>query len=499
MARKCIERCPECRFKDDDSILPVADDIPYDAEVLYILEQPGRFESNIGRPLVGPAGKEADGLYFPLAGVSRYEVGVANTVKCKYADSGEAPPASVISSCSEFHLRRTIEQMNPRVIVLCGGVANSLLSLNIDMVHGTGRRAKLWDWEGPVFSLYHFALGLHKSSAMQALIDDCKALRGFLRGEPGLPVDKYPNPSYYRLRTPDDVSDILSGYEKEEPLALDTESSKSWDGYRSTIRYTPWCATFCISPGEAFMVKVSDKLAMTRLGMFIQTYRTLVFHNLAYDWDILHRIGIDSPWERCYDTMALSFHDARLPKGLKALSYRLLGATMRNFDDVVTPYGKKAALEYFGRVSGIDDWPKPVQEPTGGTTTKKCKACKGSGIVGVGRGKLRKYSECNDCGSTGQVTEVKMSRKQSIKQKVDRLLLDCGKNPDIDLWERWCNWESTQLKPVIARLGPPPLASVDLVPEQEILAYAGSDAESTRRIFPILRHRLMELRRSFRR
>lgn len=494
---KCTTRCPECRFTDNDGIWPVAGEGPPDAQVLFVNEQPGFQENNMHRPMVGKTGDELNGLYLPISGLSRSEVWIDNAVKCKYADSGEVPPPEVVKSCSEWHLKRTIQKVNPEFIVLSGGVSNSLIGLDIDTYHGTGRTTSLLGWTGKVFSTYHPALGIHLPTKMQSLLEDFEKLKLFLRGKLPPLIDAYPNPNYYRLETAEQVDEVMSWADDDVPLAIDTESRKTWNGYRSSIRYIPWSIQFCFNAGDAYLIKAEDRGAVERFAYWAKRkFRKYLMHNAPHDMRELGKLGVHLDWDLVLDTMGASYILANTPKGLKPLSLQLLGIVMRNFDDVTLPYGMQAAMEYFDRASMME-WPDPVQEPTGEMETKRCPDCKGTSVLSVGRGKLRNLYECG-CGD-GYITQPKMTRKQGVKQKISRLIGDYLKSPAaMDPWRRWDAWaEDRQIDVLVERLGPLPLPSVELVPEDEIMSYAGSDPHSTFRIYPVLLQRMLDLRKNY--
>lgn len=490
---RCLResRCDAC---PDHSKKIVVGEGPIESSILFCGEAPGKMEANIGRPFIGKTGMEFDNTYLPLAGVTRSDVFVSNMVCCHWADSSDPPPDWLIKSCSSFHLKAELEALNPKYVVLMGGIPNSLIGLNVDMVHGTGRTAEIFGKEYRVFSSYHPALGLHQSSKMQNLLDDFKALRLFLKDRLPDLENEIPNPSFFLVDRPDQIDDALDGLERDVHMAIDTESRKTWKGYTSTIRYIPWSIQFSVSPYEAFIIMVNDAEIVQRFASRARKFRKIVMHNAPHDMDILRNVGCELDWDHVEDTMSMAYIDARLPKGLKALSYRLLGSTMRNFDDVVTPYGIKAAMEYFEQASMME-WIKPKGVATGEYSEKKCPDCKGAGVFGVGRGKMRQMYEC-PC-KTGYVTMPKLSRKQGIGQKISRLMGDYMRTGSINPWERWEGWDSA-VEELMAKLGPLPLASVELVPQNEFLDYAGSDAVSTWRVYPKMRARHVELRKGYR-
>lgn len=494
--RSPLDPCDKCFAIGNPSIRRVPGEGPKDAEVMFVGEGPGKFENNTLRPFVGSTGRELDSTYMPLAGLSRAECFVTNAFRCKFADSGDAPKQDVVDSCADKHLRKEIGIVKPKFIVLMGGISNSLLRLpqGVETIHGTGREACLYGHNFRAFSTFHPALGMHQTSAMTALLNDFRRLRLFIAGDLDVVSDEFPSPGYYRISDPEVLDQVLEGQWDLTHLAIDTESRKTWKGFRPTIKYIPWSIQFAIGPTDGYFIKITDEDVAHRFGKHAKRFRKVVFHNAQHDMGILHECGIDLDWKRVEDTMMLAYHDARLPKGLKALSYQLAGIQMRNFDDVVTPYGRRAAMEYFERASFME-WKTPEQEPTGEMETKKCPDCKGTTVLSVGRGKLKKVYECG-CDS-GYVTVSKMTRKQGMGAKISRLITDYLKNPEaMDCQARWENWGSGVLE-LIEKLGPLPLPSVEMVPESEIMIYSCSDSVSTWRIYNILKTRLRDLRRSF--
>lgn len=225
--------------------------------------------------------------------------------------------------------------------------------------------------------------------------------------------------------------------------------------------------------------------------------------------------------------MAQSYVLANLAKGLKPLAYQLLSSSARSFDDVVRPYGIRAVMEYIADAA-MREWPAPEQEETGEFVTKVCPNCDGKTAIKTitqspcvcgngsveyetkkGNTKVKKCPMCKgkavintatyqDCTCDGgYVTVPKMTRKQGLGQKLNRLITDYinnGMSDDFDPWERLNGWDLA-IQPMIDEMGPPPLDSVDLVPVDELLDYAASDAHNCLRIEPIMSARMVDLRR----
>jgi len=83
-----------------------------------------------------------------------------------------------------------------------------------------------------------------------------------------------------------------------------------------------------------------------------------------------------------------------------------------------------------------------------------------------------------------------------MNEKLSRLIMDLGKGK-VKIWERWAGWELDVL-PLIAKIGPIPIPSIDQVPKSIVTKYAAGDAIKTWRVYHKLRERLVKIRRSVR-
>lgn len=105
---------------------------PADASIVFVGEQPGDQEDQIGRPFVGPAGKLFDRA-LSQAGFDRTEVYVTNAVKhFKFTQRGKRrlhkrPNTGEIRVCRRWLLSE-IETLEPRVIVALGATAAQSLA-----------------------------------------------------------------------------------------------------------------------------------------------------------------------------------------------------------------------------------------------------------------------------------------------------------------------------------------------------------------------------------
>jgi DNA polymerase len=97
------------------------------AKLMLIGEAPGREEDEKGKPFVGRAGRLLTQVLSD-AGLTREEVFITSVIKCR-PPNNRRPKKKEIRACLPY-LRRQIMAINPRVILLLGGVAaESLLGI----------------------------------------------------------------------------------------------------------------------------------------------------------------------------------------------------------------------------------------------------------------------------------------------------------------------------------------------------------------------------------
>lgn len=103
----------------------VPGDGPATAQVMLIGEAPGRDEDRSGYPFVGAAGRFLEQV-LAGTGVARSDVFITNTVKCR-PPQNRPPRKQEIDICTALYLKAQIELVNPRLIMLLGGVAAKTL------------------------------------------------------------------------------------------------------------------------------------------------------------------------------------------------------------------------------------------------------------------------------------------------------------------------------------------------------------------------------------
>lgn len=117
---RSIRRCRRCRLWESRTHAVPGEANPY-AEIMFIGEAPGREEDRTGRPFQGMAGREFDEL-LGVAGLRREDVFVTGVNKCR-PPHNRRPRRDEMDTCRRAHLDRQLAVIEPRLVVLLGGVA----------------------------------------------------------------------------------------------------------------------------------------------------------------------------------------------------------------------------------------------------------------------------------------------------------------------------------------------------------------------------------------
>jgi len=143
-----------------------------DADLMFVGEAPGFHEDQQGIPFVGQAGKLLDKLLAGI-GLTRADVYVANTLKCRPPGNRDPQPIE-IESC-EPYLFRQVELIEPRVVATLGNFATKLLTgsrVGITRVRGTPQVREVGDRTVFLLPLLHPAAALRTPSLVDTLRED---------------------------------------------------------------------------------------------------------------------------------------------------------------------------------------------------------------------------------------------------------------------------------------------------------------------------------------
>jgi uracil-DNA glycosylase len=154
-----------------------------DAHILIISERPGDNEDATGLAFVGRSGELLDKIMASIGLDTNRDVLIGNVIKCK-AEMDRGPTAGEVEACLPY-LRRQIELMKPKVIVLLGAVALKYLVKDrgdeFSMEKEAGHLFTAPEYPGIQFMvLYHPAFLLRDPRKKADMWEHVKRLRAFL-------------------------------------------------------------------------------------------------------------------------------------------------------------------------------------------------------------------------------------------------------------------------------------------------------------------------------
>ena len=164
--------CPELVANRSQTVFGVGN---RQADWMVIGEAPGADEDKQGEPFVGKAGQLLNAMLHAL-GLKREQVYIANVLKCRPPNNRDPKPEEA-SACEAF-LKRQIELVQPKVILVVGRIAAQNL-LKVDTPIGKLRGTVLhYGDDIPVVVTYHPAYLLRSpSEKSKSWADLCLARR----------------------------------------------------------------------------------------------------------------------------------------------------------------------------------------------------------------------------------------------------------------------------------------------------------------------------------
>lgn len=178
--RKEVENCKRCElYKTRTNVVFGEGDI--NSKIIFVGESPGFWEDRKGEPFVGPSGKFLNQSLQSIK-LNREDIFITSVLKCRpLAGKRNRPPKQdEIEACKPY-LKKQIEIINPKVIVLLGNVALHALideKLNISKIHG-----KMIKKENIIFMpTFHPAAAMRFPKIREAMEKDFKKLKKLILG-----------------------------------------------------------------------------------------------------------------------------------------------------------------------------------------------------------------------------------------------------------------------------------------------------------------------------
>jgi uracil-DNA glycosylase len=155
-----------------------------DSKLLIVSERPGDNEDVMGQAFVGRSGELLDKIMASIGLDTNRDLLIVNVVKCK-AEIDRAPSAQEVEACFPY-LRRQIELMRPKVILLLGAVALKYLVKDrgdeFSMEKEAGKLFTAPDYPDIHFMvLYHPAFLLRDPTKKAVMWEHIKKLRALLQ------------------------------------------------------------------------------------------------------------------------------------------------------------------------------------------------------------------------------------------------------------------------------------------------------------------------------
>jgi uracil-DNA glycosylase len=172
---KEIEQCEVCKV--DKIGVAVSGEGNPDADVVFIGEAPGKQEAKTGRPFIGPSGKLLRSLIRDVLGLDDVK-DVYITSPVKYLPIKITPKPAEIAH-GKTHLDKQLAIVDPKIIVLMGGVAaQGVLGEKIAV---TSEHGKVLERNGKkYFITVHPAAGLRFPPLKETFKEDFQKLREVL-------------------------------------------------------------------------------------------------------------------------------------------------------------------------------------------------------------------------------------------------------------------------------------------------------------------------------
>ncbi|HEV7373280.1 MAG TPA: uracil-DNA glycosylase [Pyrinomonadaceae bacterium] len=171
-----IRVCTKCPLWESRT-LAVPGDGKFASKVMIIAEAPGREEDESGHPFVGSAGRYLDHV-LEGTGLDRSDFFITNTVKCR-PPKNRTPKRNEVETCTSNYLFEQIELINPKLVVLLGGVAAKKM-LNVKSINEA--RGRIIERDGRKYLVgYHPAVRFYREDLGVKVKEDFARLKRELK------------------------------------------------------------------------------------------------------------------------------------------------------------------------------------------------------------------------------------------------------------------------------------------------------------------------------
>ena len=167
-----IRVCVRCPLHASRTVAVPGDGKPT-AQVMIIGEGPGRDEDKTGHPFVGASGRFLNDV-LKGTGLDREDFFITNIVKCR-PPGNRTPKRNEVDTCTGNYLFEQIDLVNPKLIMLLGGVAAKKL-LGLKTI--TEARGRVIEHEGRRYVVgYHPAVRFYREDLGAKVKEDFALLK----------------------------------------------------------------------------------------------------------------------------------------------------------------------------------------------------------------------------------------------------------------------------------------------------------------------------------
>ena len=171
-----IRVCTRCPLHESRT-QAVPGDGKYSARVMIVGEAPGKEEDESGKPFVGAAGRYLDKV-LEGTGRDRADFFITNTCKCR-PPKNRTPRSIEVGTCTSNYLFEQLALVNPRLVMLLGGVAAKKLPGVKSVSEARGR---VVERDGRKFLVgYHPAVRFYREELGAAVREDFALLKRELK------------------------------------------------------------------------------------------------------------------------------------------------------------------------------------------------------------------------------------------------------------------------------------------------------------------------------
>jgi DNA polymerase len=156
------------------------------ADLFIVGEGPGATEDKLGKPFVGAAGKVLDDAIERFLGLSREDVYISNTVRCR-PPNNRKPTDIEADTCTDNYLYWEIGEVQPKFLLCLGSTAmETVMGLHgsgISKAHG---RIRTLDFDGIVvkaMATFHPAALIYNKDYVELFRQDFENLKLLMEEE----------------------------------------------------------------------------------------------------------------------------------------------------------------------------------------------------------------------------------------------------------------------------------------------------------------------------